>query len=114
MAIVGLVFVLASLLSLLRQRRLRWRDARDELFMVGLAVIFVVQLIAGRRLVHDPSSEDPVETTTVLVVVCFLLGIERAWELVGGPSISIGREMAALARRDHDRPSEDAADAEDA
>jgi hypothetical protein len=40
-----------------------------------------------------------VNNIAILVIVCFLIGIARAWELIGGPYIGIGHEMVALARR---------------
>ena len=48
-SIGGLVFVLAALLSLIRMRHIRWGTVRDGLFLVGLVVLFVVQLIQGVR-----------------------------------------------------------------
>jgi hypothetical protein len=43
-----------------------------------------------------------VNTIAMLVVCCFFIGIARAWELIGGPSIGIAREVTALVRS-HDR-----------
>ena len=107
-AITGLLFVAAALLSLIGSRRLRWRDARDQLFLLLLIATFVIQLITGLHVVahaHDPSA---VQTIAVLVIVCFVIGIARAWELIGGPSIGIGHELAVRARRSRHRS--DAAD----
>ena len=103
----GLVFVLATLLSLIRTRGLRWNTARDALFLVGLAVVFVVQLIQGVDVIIHPGDFGAVNTIAALVVICFLIGIARAWELIGGPSFGFSREVAALFR-DHRHDAEDA------
>ena len=97
-AILGLLFVIGSLMSLVRVRGLRRSDARDALFLLGLAATFVVQLFAGIDALGEPRNEGAVTTIAILVVVCFVIGIARAWELIGGPSIGFRHELAALAR----------------
>lgn len=97
-AIFGFLFIAASLILLIRVPELRWRDARDALFLVGLAAAYVIQLLAGRELTDHPNHAGEVRTLAVLVIVCFLIGIARAWELSGGPNIGLGREVAALVR----------------
>ncbi len=98
----GIVFVLASLLSLVRARQVRWGTVRDALVLSGLALTFVIQLIQGVDVITKPGDSGAVNTIAVLVVVCFLLGIFRAWELIGGPSFGISREVTSLVR-DHGR-----------
>jgi hypothetical protein len=94
----GLAFVVASLLSLIRLRQVRWATVRDGLFLIGLAVTFVIQLLEGVDINAHPGDSGAVNTIAVLVVVCFLIGIARSWELIGGPSIGIGHEVTALVR----------------
>ena len=88
-------------------------------FLVGLMVVLVFQLLAGIRLINHHGAY---ETISILVVVCFLIGISRSWELIGGPSIGIFHEVFTFGRTHtrvgaalsgaHDEPS-DAGESED-
>jgi hypothetical protein len=84
---VGLALVVASLRSLLRLHQLRGRHARESLFLLGLLVLFGFQLAVGVLVVNRPDDEDVVGTVAVLVLICFMVGIGRSWELVGAPSV---------------------------
>jgi len=104
-AAFGLLFVAAALLSLLRLHQLRSATIRDALFLLGLAVVFVIQLDQGISLIVDPGNSGDVNTIAILVVCCFLIGIARAWALAGGPSIGLSREVTSLIR-DHPHDKE--------
>ena len=95
---VGLMFVVASLLSLVRLRQVRRVTRRDWLFIAGLAVAFVLQLNAALAVIRRPGDSGSVEVLAYLVTACFFIGIARAWELIGGPSIGLGGEVIALVR----------------
>jgi hypothetical protein len=98
---LGLMFVAAALLSLWRVRHARWATARDAVFLLGLVVVFVVQVITGVQIIVQPAGSGNVNTIAVLVIVCFLLGIARAWELIGGPEIGLTRQVTALIGEHH-------------
>jgi hypothetical protein len=97
-AATGLLFVLASLLSLFRLRQLRPARVRDALFLLGLIVVFVIQMAEGLGVIANPANAGDVNTIAILVVCCFFIGIARAWELIGGPSVGIAHEVTALVR----------------
>ena len=111
-AAAGLAFVAAALLSLvrmgqLRRGQVRWSIVRDAFFLVGLVVIFVLQLVEGLAIIANADDADTVDTIAILVIVCFLGGIGRSWELIGGPSFGIGHEVTALVRGQHDEPADE-------
>jgi hypothetical protein len=56
---VGLTFIVASLLSLIRLRQVRWSTVRDGLFLIGLAVTFAHEVTALVR--HRDGADDPPE-----------------------------------------------------
>ena len=97
-AATGLLFVAASMLSLVRLRQVRWATVRDAVFLVGLGVVFVLQFVEGFGVIADPANSGDVNTIAILVVCCFLIGIARAWELIGGPSVGFAHEVTALVR----------------
>jgi peptidoglycan/LPS O-acetylase OafA/YrhL len=95
-AAAGLTFVTASLLSLFRLRQVRLGTLSDSLFLIGLAVIFVIQMFEGVEVIAESGTAGAVSAIAILVVVCFLVGIARSWELIGGPEIGLTRELRAL------------------
>jgi hypothetical protein len=106
--ILGLLFIVASLLSLLRVRRTQPGELRDAAFLVGLAAVFAVQLIYGLLVWLHPHEPGDVDNLAILVTVCFFIGIGRSWELIGGPSIRLHGEVRAIVHAHGQGPSEKA------
>jgi hypothetical protein len=108
-AVLGEIFVFASLLSLWRLREEQPGQYRESLFLIGIAILFVFQLVAGIELINHPESVGDVRTLAILVVVCALGGIARSWELIGGPQIGLRREVVTSVRHHshEDPPPED-------
>jgi hypothetical protein len=111
-SVAGLLFGTASLLSLVRLREVHWSTVRDGLFLLGLFAVFLVQLIEGADLLAHPADSGSVDTIAIMVIVCFLVGVARAWELIGGPSIGIRTEVTALVREHNNAAEEPGGEAE--
>jgi hypothetical protein len=92
-ATVGLLFVAGSLLSLRREQLTRPGSFGDAAFLAGLVVVFALQLYYGIRLLVSEGDHGALDGISVLVIVCFLIGIARSWELIGGPSIGFFSEL---------------------
>jgi hypothetical protein len=104
-AILGLLFVLASLLSLIRLRQMR-ATGRDALFLFFLAIVFVWQLVSAINLILDLSDSNAVEGIAMVVIICFIIGIFRAWDLIGGPTIGFRQEVVAMVRAERAKNGE--------
>jgi len=92
----GILFVLGALLSMFRLGLRRPGELRNALFLVGLVVLLVFQLLAAIRLINHHGAY---QTISILVVFCFLIGISRSWELIGGPSIGTLHELFVFGRK---------------
>jgi hypothetical protein len=110
-AIGGLTFITASVLSLVRESRTLRRKRSEAAFLTVLVVTCVIQLVEAARLIAHPGAGGGVRTIAVLVIVYFLVGIGCAWELIGGPSIGLRHELAALGQSE--AVKSDATDAAD-
>jgi hypothetical protein len=96
--VLGLGVVVVCVLSLALEQGLDWRALPDLSFLFVLAATFGTQSVSGIQVLADPGGTGAVRTIAALLVVCFLVGISRAWELVGGPTIGLGRQIAELIR----------------
>jgi hypothetical protein len=102
---LGLSFVAASVSSLIRLRTKHQSRPREAFFLVFQAAAFTVQLIAGLRIESNDANAGAQHTIAIVVVVCFLIGIARSWELIGGPEIGVFSELRAVRRATHRDPA---------
>jgi hypothetical protein len=97
-AVLGMAFVAAAVLSVVRQGPLRWSTLRELAIPLGMLVAFVVQLLNGIQIIAHPDNPGDVNTLAIIVSAFFLAGIARSYELIGGPSIGLTHEVTALVR----------------
>jgi hypothetical protein len=101
----GILFVLASVLSvrrMARSRRTRTGRMRNLTFLIAQLIVFGFQIFWGIRLAMHPHDANAADNIAILVIVSFLIGIYRAWELIGGPDVGFGHELRALVRERQD------------
>ena len=92
-AVLGLLFVGGAFFHVATAWHTGRVRLRELVFLLGLVAVFVIQLIAGLRLHRHAGDISDLQTICYVVIVCFLIGIARAWELVGGPDIALSNEL---------------------
>lgn len=106
-AVLGLLFVAGSCVTLVLDRDVRWGELPRLMWLALLTAVFAVELACGLGLISDARDTGALNTLSVVVVVCFLIGISRAWELVGGPSTGLWHQLFVLSRPTPARRSEE-------
>jgi hypothetical protein len=94
----GLVLVVLCAVNVAADRETRWRDASELFFLLVLAAAFVVQLSVGFDLLSDPADAGALGNLALVLVTCFVVGINRAWRLLGGPSTKASSLLIELLR----------------
>jgi hypothetical protein len=95
----GLLFVTASLSDILTAPLTRAQRVGFVSIMVGFIVVMGLDLGFGIALLVDPAYQPAVYTIAGTSVASLSLGVERAWELVGGQNASGIRSILRLFRR---------------
>lgn len=100
LGIIGVLFTLAGLRSMLADPVAR-RRIRGQLGLIALLMAtFVVELAAGFALLGNGRDTDGLDLLSNVLVASLLIGVARAWELVGARDTGIISSIAALAGRE--------------
>jgi hypothetical protein len=100
--VVGTLFTLASIRSLLADASARHRFLGQVTLIGGLLAVFIIEIIDGLELRANPANHSALDTIANLTIVSMLLGVARAWEFVGDRDTGIWSSIAVLATgREH-------------
>jgi hypothetical protein len=100
MGIVGLLFTGAGLRSILADTSARHRVRGQLALIMVLMVTFGVELVAGCVLLVNAHHIGALTTVCNVLVASLLIGVARAWELVGDRDTGVLASIAALAGRE--------------
>jgi len=95
----GILFTAAGIRSVLSSRSTTRQRLGQLWLVVLLLLIFGTELIAGVVLVADSHLSNPVELISYALAASLLVGVARAWELVGARDTGIVASLLILSRR---------------
>jgi hypothetical protein len=99
-AVIGIFFTAAGTRSIVSSPSAR-RHLRGQIpLIILLLAIFGFELDAGIRLLVSPRSIGALELLSNLLVAALIIGIARAWELVGDRDTGIFASIAVLVGRE--------------
>jgi hypothetical protein len=102
--VVGAVGVSSCLtfgLILVRETRPERSRAVQLRHLVIQGLVFAYQIVVGVQLDEHPHDVSYVQTLAILTIVLFLVGIVRAWQLIGAREAGLLSELGASIRARH-------------
>jgi hypothetical protein len=96
MGVVGILFSAAGLRSVLSSGSALREQWRQYVLMTFLLLIFGAELIAGIIVAAGPGSSTAMQVIGYTLVTSVLVGIARAWEIVGDRDTGILTSLAVL------------------
>jgi hypothetical protein len=107
LGVIGLFFTAAGMRSIIASESTRPHRRRQVGLFVLLVLIFGTELISGIAVIANPRQATWLQIIGYALVTSLIVGIERAWELVGDRETSLFASIAVLAGR---TPSPDGAE----
>jgi hypothetical protein len=99
LVIIGVFFTAAAVRSILSSQATRREQLRQLELILLLLLIFGTELITGIIAIASPGSSTAVQVISYALVASLLVGIARAWELVGERNTGILASLAVLTGR---------------
>jgi hypothetical protein len=109
LGVIGIAFTAAAIRSVVTSQATTPQKLRQLELVVLLLLIFGSELIAGITLLANPAGDAPAQTIGYALIGSILVGVARAWELVGEVDIGIAASLATLLGRGR-APDPEAAD----
>jgi hypothetical protein len=106
MGLVGLSGTLGLLVSLV-QAYIRWSEKlRTGIFILAGFILYGFEIFCGVRLLQVPSDLGSLYALTTILIVLYVFGISRAWDVVGASQFHLERLLATnlIERVKHNRP----------
>jgi len=97
MAVIGMLFTAAGARSVFVGPMARRLVARQLALLAFLLVTFTAELVGGADLLANPRSAGAAELVSNLLIVLLVIGLARAWELVGDRDTRVIASIAVLA-----------------
>ena len=108
LGVIGIAFTAAAVRSVVTSRATTSQKLRQLELIVLLLLIFGTELIAGIAVLANSASSGPVQSIGYALIGSILVGVARAWELVGEIDTGILASLATLLGRGR-APDADAA-----
>jgi hypothetical protein len=99
LGVIGFFFVAAGVRSILTSGSTRRQKRRQIGLIRVLVVIFGTELVCGIILILNEKASSAADVIGYALVASLLLGVGRAWELVGDRDTGIAASLAVLAGR---------------
>jgi hypothetical protein len=95
--IIGTLFTLASVRSILADTRARARFPAQLSLIAGLLAVFISEIVFGAELIGHETNHSALDTLGNLIIASLFIGVARAWEFVGDRDTGIWASLMVLA-----------------
>jgi hypothetical protein len=99
LGIIGIMFTAAAIRSVLASKATPHHKFRQLGLVILLLLIYGTELAAGISLLASPSASTPPQMIGYALVASLLVGVARAWELVGEVDTGLIASIATLTGR---------------